>query len=92
MRFKHSKVNIDDTEVEVRELSARQRRELFELHSKDTNPIEIQAHVIKMGCDMYSDKSVDDILDISGTAFDTLAKEILHISGLDEEAADEKNS
>ena len=68
--------------ADIKELSARQRMELFALQKKKLNPLMLQANVIKMGCPEHAEKSVDDILDLPGQAFDKLATEILNISGL----------
>lgn len=95
MKFKESaKLKIDGEKVIVRELSARQRGELFQLNNAETNPVEIQAHIVKMGCPKYKDTSIDDISDFPGTSVDEISKEILDISGLgdDAEAEAEKNS
>lgn len=71
-----------EAKAEIKELSARQRMELFELHKKKLNPVMVQAHVIKMGCPAHADKKVDKILDLPGREFDKLATDILDISGL----------
>ena len=78
--------------AEINELSARQRMQLFALYKKKMNPIEVQAHVIKMGCPEHSDKSVDKILDLPGQLFDEVSTRILDISGLgaDSQAKAEK--
>lgn len=94
MKFKESTVKIDDDEIIVRELSAKQRGALFDLHTAEASPIVVQANIIKMGCPKYKDTSIDDIQDFPGTAVDEVSKAILDISGLGDDSAEvaEKNS
>jgi len=94
MKFKESALTIEGEEIIVRELSARQRSTLFDLHNANTSPVEIQAHIIKMGCSEFKEVSVDDIGDFPGSAVDDISKAILDISGLgdDSSVSAEKNS
>ena len=94
MKFKISKIDIEGESISIRELSARQRQDLFGLYKAETNPIEIQANIIKMGCIGMEEKTTDEILDLPGGCFDEIAKGVLKISGLDEgsEEEAEKNS
>ena len=94
MKFKESKLKVEGEEIIVRELSAKQRGALFDLHNAKTNPVEIQANIIKMGCPIYADISIDDIGDFPGSAVDDISKEILKISGLGDDSVEEavKNS
>ena len=94
MKFKESTVEIEGEKIIVRELSAKQRGALFDLHSADTNPVVIQANVVQMGCHDYRNHSIDDIEELPGTAVDDISKEILDISGLGDDSAEdaEKNS
>jgi len=93
MKFKESVLKVEGEEITVRELSAKQRQTLFELHNSETNPIEIQANIISMGCEAFVDTSIDEIGDLPGSYFDSIAKGVLKVSGLDDdaEAEAEKN-
>ena len=74
------------SEPEVTELTAKQRMVLFDLYNKKTNPVMVQAHVIKMGSPEHASKSIETIMDMPGQAFDKLSARILDISGLGTEA------
>jgi len=93
MEFSTSSITVDGKSVEVRELSARQRQTLFKLNKDDLDPLEIQANIIKMGCNDYASIEVDAILDIPGRAFDAIATAVLSVSGLseDDQEGAEKN-
>ena len=82
MDFVTSNVTVDGKAVEVRELSVRNRMELFDLNKKKLNPLKVQAHVLKMGCPECSNMSIDKIMDLPGLACDAISTEILDISGL----------
>lgn len=94
MSFSETSVQSGDESFTVRELSARQRKDLFKMHKDEIDPIEIQAHIIKMGCPAFKDKDLDSIFDLPGSLYDSLANAVLKISGLsdDAEAQAEKNS
>jgi len=93
MKFKTSKKEIEGESFSIRELSAKQRQVMLGLHTDETNPIVIQANLIKMCCDGFEEKTIDEILDMPGGCFDELAKEVLEVSGLGEDATEgaEKN-
>jgi len=94
MKFKTKKLKIDSEKFDIKEINARQRQELFKLFKDETDPVEAQAHAIKMGCSQFQDMAIDEILDMPGTVFASLAEEVMNISGLgDKSEKDEvKNS
>ena len=94
MKFQTLKVTIDGQKYDARELSAGQRKELFKMYKSEADPMETQAATIQMGFAAFKDKSIDEILDLPGTAFSSLADAIMMVSGLadDSEKEAEKNS
>lgn len=94
MNFVTSQITVDGKTVEVRELSARQRQAMLKLNKDGIDPIEIQAHIIKMGCSEFAESSIDDLLDMPGKAFSKISEKILNLSGLGDESEDDatKNS
>lgn len=94
MKFNTTKVTIGGEKYEIKEINARQRQELFKLFKDGTDPVEAQAHSIKMGCAAFKDKEIDEIFEMPGTIFSKLADEVMKISGLgdDSEKEEVKNS
>lgn len=92
MKFNSKSIKIGDDKFEIKEINARQRQELFKLFKDETDPVEAQAHSIKMGCAQFADKTIDEIFDMPGTIFAQLAEEVMKISGLGDDSDTEKNS
>ena len=92
MKFNTKSVTIGDNKYDIKEINARQRQELFKLFKDDTDPVEAQAHSIKMGCTQFSSKTIDEIFEMPGTIFAKLAEEVMKISGLGDDSDAEKNS
>ena len=92
MKFNTKTVTIGSDKYDIKEINARQRQELFKLFKDDTDPVEAQAHSIKMGCTQFADKSIDEIFEMPGTIFAKLAEEVMKISGLGDDSDAEKNS
>ncbi len=92
MKFNSKSITIGGDKFEIKEISARQRQQLFKLFKDETDPVEAQAHSIKMGCAQFVDKTIDEIFDIPGTIFAQLAEEVMKISGLGDDSETEKNS
>lgn len=91
MKFKSKSLTIEGEKFEIREFSARQRQEMFKLYKGETDPVEAQAHSIKLACIQFSDKTIDEILDMPGTVFAELSEGIMKLSGLADDDS-EKNS
>lgn len=91
MKFKTKSITIGGDKYEIKEINARQRQELFKLFKEETDPVEAQAHSIKMGCSQFVDKSIDEIFEMPGTIFAQLAEEVMRVSGLGDDDS-EKNS
>lgn len=92
MKFNTKSITIDADKFEIKEINARQRQELFKLFKDETDPVEAQAHAIKMGCKQFIDKSINEIFEMPGTIFAKLAEEVMAISGLGDDSETEKNS
>jgi len=94
MKFNTKSINIGGDKFDIKEINARQRQELFKLFKGETDPVEAQAHSIKMGCTQFVDTSIDEIFEMPGTVFAKLADEVMKISGLGDESEKEevKNS
>lgn len=93
--FKEEKIDVQGHELTLREMSARQRQEIFKLYQKNKDPVELQAHYVRMGCIEFKDKTADQILDHTpGNVLDELSNAIITFNGLDAEATEEaeKNS
>jgi len=95
MNFETKTVEVKGNTYNVQELSARQRQEVYKLFkSDDVDPVSLQAHYILRGCVEFKDSTLDEIMDLPGSLFGTLADEVVKISGLADESAEdsEKNS
>jgi hypothetical protein len=82
MNFNSKTIKINGDSFTLTELSARQRKDLFKLFNDQTDPIEVQAHTILMGCKEFKGKEIDDILDCPGTVVSALSDGVMEISGL----------
>ena len=92
MKFNTKSLTIGSDKFDLKEINARQRQQLFKLFKDETDPVEAQAHSIKMGCAQFKDKTIDEIFDMPGTVFAQLAEEVMKISGLGDDSEAEKNS
>ena len=92
MKFNTKSITIGSDKFELKEINARQRQQLFKLFKDETDPVEAQAHSIKMGCTQFADKTIDEIFEMPGTVFAKLAEEVMKISGLGDDSEAEKNS
>ncbi len=92
MKFNTKSITIGSDKFELKEINARQRQELFKLFKDGTDPVEAQAHSIKMGCTQFVDKTIDEIFEMPGTVFAKLAEEVMKLSGLGDDSELEKNS
>lgn len=92
MKFNSKKITIGDDKFDIKEINARQRQQLFKLFKDETDPVEAQAHSIKMGCAQFIDKTIDEIFEMPGSIFAQLAEEVMKISGLGDDSDAEKNS
>lgn len=92
MEFNTKSIKIGSDKFELKEINARQRQQLFKLFKDETDPVEAQAHSIKMGCAQFVDKTIDEIFEMPGTVFAKLAEEVMKISGLGDDSEAEKNS
>jgi hypothetical protein len=92
MKFQTKTVEINGESFTVKELSARQRKEALKLYNDKADPIDIQAHYIKMGVEKFKDSLTEDILDIPGSAFTELVEAVMEISGLTDKEDEVKNS
>lgn len=92
MKFNTKKITVGGDKYDIKEINARQRQQLFKLFKDETDPVEAQAHSIKMGCSQFVDKTIDEIFEMPGTVFSKLADEVMKISGLGDDEDTEKNS
>ena len=74
----------DGGEVEVRELTVRERSKLREMVSGD--PVSAQAHILAMGCPALEGDH-EAALDLPGGLVSTISDAILSLSGLTEPEA-----
>lgn len=86
--FKRDAVNVGGVDYTVRELSARQRREIFNQYKQDEDSLLMSAMMVQAGCVEFNGKSVDDILDLPGSLFDALSSAVTKVSGI---AADDSD-
>jgi len=95
MKFNTKSITIGGDKYGIKELSAKQRHEMYLYFKKDgSDPVAAQAHYIKMSCTQFKDKSINEIFDMPGSVFAKLAEEIMSVSGLgeDDDKEAEKNS
>ena len=85
---KSKEIDIDGSKVTVSELSLVQRGKLHAI--ANTDPIRGQALIVCMGCDLFTDDDLDDVMGLSGEVVTMLADAVLEVSGLSTEDA-EKN-
>ena len=79
-------VEIEGEKIPVKEISAGQRRDLVKQATDNIDDAELNAQMIKSGCEKYKESSIEEILDLPGSDFDALAKEISKLSGMGGEA------
>lgn len=84
-------ITIQGKELEIVELSARQRQEIPKLSKKG---IDIEAYCIKQCVPAFSTIDLDEILDFPASVFQELSEAVLKISGLGNDSVKEsgKNS
>ena len=86
MVFNESVVSVKGYQFTVHELSARNRKRIFGLFKDEVNSMDLQAEVIRMGCDLFSGYTVEQLLELPSTIFEQLYTKIYDISGLNEDS------
>ena len=82
----------DGEKIEIREINVKQRQEIIKLSSSDTDSLEIDAHLLKMGVTQYKDLTIDQIMEFPSSFFSKVAKKIMKLSALAGDEDAEKNS
>jgi len=85
---KSKEIDIDGNKVTVNELSLVQRGKLHAAANDD--PVRGQALIVCMGCALFTEDDLDDVMGLSGEVVTILADAVLAVSGLSTEEA-EKN-
>jgi malate/lactate dehydrogenase len=94
MEFQTKEVTINGNTFHIKELSARQRKEMYQYYKDERDPVDVQAFTIQAGCEECKGMTPEQILDMPGTIFGALSDEIIQVSGLADNAEGEaeKNS
>lgn len=93
MKFKSEKIkDPDGKSIKIREINVKQRQEIIKLSGSDTDSLEIDANLIKMGVTEYKDLTIDEIMEFPSSFFSKVARKIMALSALDGDEDAEKNS
>lgn len=90
--FNERCVKIGDAEYNVRELSVRQRKAVFDAFKADSDAAIMGAQLIVYGCREFADKTTDQVMDLPGSLFDELSNAVAEISGMGAGDSDEKKT
>lgn len=89
--FKNKTIEIDGQDFNLRELSVKQQKELFEAFKEDNDSTLLQARYVKAGCHECKEMELDEILDAPASVIKTLSEAVAELSGLTSDEDDEKN-
>jgi len=75
-------VKVNGIDVDIRELTARDRQQMRTATQEGKTPDEVSALIVRLGCAMFDDGDLDRLRDLPGGVLETLTDSILELSGL----------